>query len=265
MIKTYLPYLLVVAALALAPAWGEDQPAEDADQPQPAENRDGADHVTVVSVTGSAEYAEIQEGQDLDWKRIQADASLPIHSIIRTGFRTKVELKFPDGSTVTVDRVTKIGIAKLRDRQGAGKTRIGLKYGTIRADVQKGQAAGDVEVVTPVATLSVAGSKAEIGYSVDNCLGVKVQQGDWKIQRYCSARVVSDSEWGDCYLTNYLDLLAYHRDSYMADGLGLTDEDKKLDLEHGTGRGWVAIPGSPWIVDPHPLKDVTKEIQTTNP
>ncbi|MFP4353770.1 MAG: FecR domain-containing protein [Phycisphaerae bacterium] len=265
----YLTIFALILSLwaATLSAEGQDDQADQGNQDQQdQQNQQDPDAgVKVTSVTGSAEFAVVTADQDPTWKPVEAQANLPVDAVIRTGFRTKVVLQFPDGSTVTIDRATKVGISKLKSSGGRGQTQIGIKYGVIRAEVKEGQKQGDFEVVTPVATLSVAGSKAEIGYSIDNCMGVKVQKGDWQIQKHCSVTVVSDREWGDCYLTNYLDLVDYYRDSYMADGLGLSEEDKWVDIRHGTGRGWVAIPGSPFTVTPTRTTDPTQDLDPANP
>jgi hypothetical protein len=263
--RTFITAIIVAGLLggtALAQEQGA-RPAPDA----------GSRTATVVSTKGPAEYAVINGQDEPEWKKLQADLALPAGSVIRTGFRAHVVLKLPDGTTVEIRRATKIGISQLgRDEaQGAGKTRIGLKYGTIRAKVEKQQAAGDVEVATPVATLSVAGSEAEIGYAVDTCLGVQTQAGAWNVARCpCRNIVVPAGDETDCALLPGVMLKMYRRDSYMAGPLGLTAIDKRVDLLRGTGRGWVGLPGSPWTAGENQngkrqLSPNTEELELRSP
>jgi hypothetical protein len=232
---------IIAAGLLTGTALAQQEDSE------PQADRGG--QATVVSTKGPAEYAVVNGQDEPEWKKLQADLALPTGSVIRTGFRAHVVLKLPDGTTVEIRRATKIGISQLgRDEaQDEGKTRIGLKYGTIRAKVEKQQAAGDVEVATPVATLSVAGSEAEIGYAVDTCLGVQTREGIWNVARSsCRRALLTAGDETDCALLPGITLKMYRRDSYMAGPLGLTAVDKRVDLLRGTGRGWLGLPGSPW-------------------
>ena len=231
-----IPFALIAALLLAAPALAEQDPP-------PAQPAAGEARVTAEAVSGSVEYATPAADGTLTWARLEPKASIPANSFIRTGFRSSVELKFPDGSTVVVNRATKVGIADLKTPAGQGKTKIGLKYGTIRAEVQKGQKEGDFQVATPAATLSVGGSIADIGYAIDTCMGVVVEDGGWRILRPCRSRVIRGDEWGDCHLTQSTLLKAYNRDSAMADPIGLDETDRRVDVIHGRGTIRVGLPG----------------------
>lgn len=121
--------------------------------------------VTVVSVTGKAH--KLVTGNGRKWEPLKAGEVLDELTVIRTGFRTTVILKFEDRSVVRVNNGTKMGIGEFRKKPDSTKIRLGLKYGTIRAAVDSSKGPHEFSVTTPVATLSVRGSLKEVGYSVD--------------------------------------------------------------------------------------------------
>ena len=121
--------------------------------------------VTVVSVTGKAH--KLIAGNGRKWQLLKAGEVLDELTVIRTGFRTTVVLKFEDRSVVRVNNGTKMGIGEFRKKPAATTIRLGLKYGTVRAAVDSSKGPHEFSVSTPVATLSVRGSVKEVGYSVD--------------------------------------------------------------------------------------------------
>jgi hypothetical protein len=136
--------------------------AED-DAPKPAEAAEVARlKVTVESVTGKAQRRNPAE--DGKWTALKAGDALDELTVIRTGFGSKVVLVFADRGRVTVDSVTKIGISEFRKKEKKVNTRLGLKYGTLRAKVNSKVGPVDFRVQSPTATLSVRGSEKIVGY-----------------------------------------------------------------------------------------------------
>jgi hypothetical protein len=120
--------------------------------------------VTVASVSGRAQWFHPNKN-DKKWVALKAGDVLDEMSIVRTGFRTMVVLKFADRGSVTINSVSKIGISEFRKEGKTAKTRLGLKYGTLRAKVGNNVGLSDWRVKTPTATLSVRGSEMEGGFS----------------------------------------------------------------------------------------------------
>lgn len=149
--------LLAAAAAAVA--------AEPKAEPK-AEAKTEQIRVTVVSVSGSAQKMRAG-GEKPAWEPLKAGDVLDELTVIRTGFRTKVELKLADRGQVTINSATKMGIREVRMKGTLARTRLGLKYGTIQARVVSETGPSDFRVATPVATLSVRGSKDNFGYSPD--------------------------------------------------------------------------------------------------
>jgi hypothetical protein len=262
--------LLLILALAVSIA-----PAQEADEaPAPAEKPEVSQtpFAKVVSTSGPAEYATARPEGEPDWKKLEANLELPATALIRTGFRAKVVLEFSDGSKVEIRRGTMVGLRRLAQgpEKQEGTTQIGVKYGTIRAEVAKKQTAQNVEVSTPVASLTVGGSEATISYSVDKCMTIQAEEGTWRVKRGCRSRKITAGDETDCSLTPGIVLKLYRRDSYMGGPLGLTDTERYVDVFRGTGRGWVGIPGSQWTVSGTPPgrltdKNEPSELDIVNP
>lgn len=258
--KTYATALALVLALSASslPAQEEDTAPEQAG---------GGDFFAkVVSTTGPAEYA-VADQDELAWKALEANLELPPSALIRTGFRAKVTIEFGTGDTIEINRVTMAGLRKLApgsDRKET-RTQVGIKYGTIRAKVEKKKAApGRVEIATPVASLVVGGSEAKVGYSVDRCMGIQTSEGTWQVRRGCRKRNISAGDETDCSLAPGIVLKLYRRDSYMGGPLGLTRTERHVDVFRGTGRGWVGLPGSQWTVSGTPTKKLTHKNEPTS-
>lgn len=177
--------LLVVGVLALlgrvAPA---DQPADVAPATQPSQQAraqapDPAQEfqAEAVSVTGVAQYRNAAD-PDGKWTKLASGDVLGQSMILRTGLGAEVVLQFGDRGQVTVRSATKIGIAQLAKDGTALRTKLGMKYGSVRATVDSTKGLHDFQVSTPVATLSVRGSEAGIGSS-DFGLGLDVTAGNW--------------------------------------------------------------------------------------
>jgi len=153
-------YLIAVVCAATAATAALAAPAE---KPEP---KTDPIRVTVVSVSGSAHKLRASDPK-ASWKPLEAGDVLDELTVIRTGFRTKVELKLADRAKVFIHSGTKIGIREVRKKGALARTRLGLKYGSIRARVISETGPSDFQVATPVATLSVRGSLDSFGYSSD--------------------------------------------------------------------------------------------------
>ncbi|MCD4825333.1 MAG: FecR domain-containing protein, partial [Phycisphaerae bacterium] len=136
--------------------------------------------VTVVSVEGIAHRKCVSDPKP-KWQPVKAGETLDELTFIRTGLGSKVVLRFADRGEVTVKNGTKIGIAEFRKKGNLAKTRLGLKYGSIRAKVDSSKSPNDFRVATPVATLSVRGSDGHLGYGALG-LGFFSTQSKWYVK-----------------------------------------------------------------------------------
>lgn len=197
------------AAQEVAPA-----PAAEAATSQPAQSMT----VTVVSVSGLAETLQADRGEQ--WTELKAGEELNELAVIRTGFRARVVLRFQDRGEVVIDRATKVGVAEFRKEGELVRTRLGLKYGAMRATVDSSRGPNDVKVSTPVATLSVRGTQGDIGYSGDRGLGLRGHEGTWRVAVGERTRGVQAGEVTNSNLTPSIEIVKRDRESVLGDVSG---------------------------------------------
>ena len=159
-VLTVSAVLWSAAAQAQTPAGAKSKPARataPARTTAPARStQPGAARVKVVSVSGKA--SKLLPGPKAKWTAVKAGQMLDERTIIRTGFGAGVVLRFADSAEVTVGSVTKMGIGEFRTPANESRIRLGLKYGTLRANVDTARRRSDYSVRTSVATLSVRGT-----------------------------------------------------------------------------------------------------------
>ncbi len=194
--------------------------------------------VSVVSVTGQAEKLLPGQGQQDTWTALSVGEELGELTIIRTGLRSKVTLKLQDRGEVMVGSGTKIGIAEFRKRGSLVTTQLGLKYGTMHASVDSSRGPNDAKVTTPVATLSIRGSAAQIGVSGDRGLGLRARSGNWRVAAGQRTRNIVAGESTDSQLTQPVVILKQQRSNILGDLFGgLSDAEKEFFTNNDSSPG----------------------------
>ncbi len=171
--------------------------------------------VTVVSVSGVAE--KIVAGKK---SPLKAGDQLDELTVIRTGLRTKVVLKLGDRGEIIINRATKMGIAEFRKQNKLTRTRLGLKYGSMRATIDSSKGPNDAQIATPVATLSVRGSEADIGYTGDRGLGLRGRSGQWRVAAGNRTRTIAAGEQTDSQLSLSILMIVQQQTTYLGDTTG---------------------------------------------
>ncbi|MCP4379368.1 MAG: FecR domain-containing protein, partial [bacterium] len=162
--------------------------------------------ITAVSVTGIAEQRSALK-KDAKWTRIKTGDTLNEMTIVRTGFGTKVVLKFlPRDNVVTIKSSTKIGIATFRETGGKVRTTLGLKYGAIRAKVDSSQGANDFRVRTAAGTFAATGTGGEMAQWGDFSCQAKGTEGTWVQVTQRDITLIA-GQWTDAEMTLPLDKL----------------------------------------------------------
>ncbi len=217
------------AALAAAPA-----KAPDAAKP-PAKVEAGK--VTVVSVSGPAQKLIAAKGKD-KWEAVKAGEELPENTIIRTGLRAKVVLKFEDRVEVTVKSGSQMGVSEFRKAGAASKVRMGLKYGRVRTTIRREKGPSDLRIATAVATLSVRGSGCDSGFGSSGLI-VKSFASDWNLQYGTHRRTVRQGEKHKD--PKKLGILATQQDNDpgMLDPFGSTNTEKNKYLHWKGASGFL--------------------------
>ena len=117
--------------------------------------------VTVLKVSGSA---EVRESSEKPWRAIKVGDTYHEGAEIRTGYRSRVDLKFSDNSNMTLNRVSHFRVDKFRRSGNKVVTRSHLSYGKVQAGVEKGPAFSDYKITTSLGTLGVNGTSGILLY-----------------------------------------------------------------------------------------------------
>jgi len=266
MYRTAVSILVLTVAVCLSPRAGAAPKAEKAPVPEakptakpatakPAAEKPAVVKVTVVSVSGPAE--KLPPGAPKKWQPLAAGDVLDELTVIRTGLRAKVVLKFDDRGEVTINNATKMGIGEFRKTGRLVKARIGLKYGTIRANVESAPGPNDFKVATPVATLSVRGTSGDVAYMGDTGLGMRGTSGTWRVVSGTRRRNVRAGEFTNGALARSIQLTMQHRDTRMGDAFGGLTRIEQVNLRtFSAGRGIIGFVGTrisvPLQIDPTP-------------
>ena len=173
--------MMTALAVGVLPVMGQDRAvdakapaAEEAPKPAPLK-------ATVVSVSGIAEK-RLGSDPKSKWEPIKAGEVLGPLTVIRTGLGAKVGLRFTDRGTLTVKSGTKVGISDFQKEGRLVRTRLGLKYGSIRTRVDGSRGPNDFKVTTPVATLSIRGSGGDTAFSGDMGFGHGTHTGRFGVR-----------------------------------------------------------------------------------
>ncbi len=200
--------------------------------------------VTVVSVTGVA-HCRLAADDKGGWRQIKAGDSLDELTIIRTGLGAKVVLRFSDRGDATVRSATKIGIREFRKRGKHVTTRLGLKYGSMRAKVDSSRGTNDFRVKMAVATLSVRGTGGNFGFFGDFGMGMNSTDGKWNAGNTGGRdKDVGEGEQTNDDLDDSGDMGANDRDTQMGDpNGGTTGNERNNYRDNGGGRGHAFMGG----------------------
>ncbi len=227
------------AALAQGPA-PASKPSGDTAASAPAQDKPAK----VVSVSGRAQ--KLLPGQE-KWKDLAAGDLLDRHTIIRTGLRSRVVLKFQDRAEVIIEDATKVGISEFLQTGQRVKAKLGLKYGSLHVDVPKQNGPTDFSVSTPVATLSIRGTSGEIDFFSDSGLHLYSERGTWRIQNGLLYLDVGPGESGTGTFDQNLELIVLDLSTFLGDFFSGTDASERhfiLTIGDITGRGTIIITGS---------------------
>ena len=231
------------AALADGPATTGKAPVNSAGSPTtaPAEDRPAK----VLSVSGRAQKLLAGQGQD-KWQDLAVGDLLDKQTIIRTGLRSRVVLKFQDRAEVIIEDATKVGISEFLQSGKQVQAKLGLKYGSIHVDVPKESGPTDFSVSTPVATLSIRGTAGGINFSSDTGMHLSSERGTWRAVSGNRHRDVGAGQSTTGTLVPHLELVQTNRSTSPGDFFGGTDSAEKNFIQNAGngGRAVIIITGS---------------------
>jgi len=228
---------LVAGSLLTGAVWAQEAPAA-------AKAEGEALVVTVKEVAGKAQRLDAGQ-KDPKWVPLKAGDKLSELTLIRTGLRSKVVLAMADRSTVVIDRATKMGVAEFRKKGKVAKTRLSLKYGSMRPTVHSARGPNDFAVSTPVATLAIPGSGGPLSFCGDIGFNVLCNIGKLQVLRGHRIRNLIKDEKTNNDMTRSVNILKSLNTPLLGDSFGgLTNVEKKYQQDNNGGRGGIGGGGS---------------------
>lgn len=201
--------------------------------------------VTVESVTGSASRRSTSESKST-WVPVKHGDKLDEFTLIRTGLGSHVVIVFEDRAKFTIKAASKIGIATVRKSNGVYRAKLGLKYGAMKASIDRSKGANDFRVATPVGALAVRGSKANFAFSSDRGFGIHSNQSTWNVKTKTKrSRNVPTGGRTNTNLDSTSQIATRKLNTHVGDPFGgLTPEEQYWLNVNGGGRGIFDFTGS---------------------
>src|SRR5437763_3766810 len=124
------------SAFALQPA-AIDGPTSASTEPTTSASVESL-KITVVKVQG---IVQVRAAEDKPWQRVTEGMIVDENAEFRTSLRSAVQIMIPPDQTITLDRLGTIKVVQAINDSGKLKTKIGMKYGGTRFDIESaGQA-----------------------------------------------------------------------------------------------------------------------------
>lgn len=115
----------------------------------------------VVGVEGRADRAApgTRAAADEGWTPLVQGDLLPGGTLIRTGLRSRLVLRFGEANYVSIERATLACVNEFRRTGDVERINVGLGYGAVRGASSTGTLRSELTVTSPVATLAKEGTR----------------------------------------------------------------------------------------------------------
>jgi len=249
-----LAVLLTIAAIGIAQA--DTPPAAS----KPAGD-DGSLRYEVTLVEGGVRYGNADKCDPLKsegWTKAKKGDQLGAGLIIHVPLRSKIKLVARPETPPTViliESSSLITISDLHLKNNVATSRIKLGYGAIRAGVAEGGTRSDMEIESPVATLSKRGTDIfRFEYHDGRYMMSLSDQGRGMLQAIQNqmgafqggqfSRYVTAGQFVTQRMLRAIDNLKFDRNIGMNDQFGLTGNDQLFTLLNDHGLGFLLPPGN---------------------
>jgi hypothetical protein len=189
---------------------------------------------TVKSVSGIVEKFS-GDAKNGKWQPLKAGDVLAERSLVRTGLGGRAVLKFADRGDVTVKSGTKIGISSFRRTGKLVKTRLGLKYGALRAQVDSSRGKNDFRVRTASATLAATGTSGNVAQWGDFALQFQGTTGTWRAKTQKKITSIRPGEWTNRKASRSIGIVLNKLDTKVGDPHGGLTKAETVQLQMNRG------------------------------
>jgi len=115
-----------------------------------------------ITVTGFEGMVQYRTAADQPWKAVENGLVLDENAEFRTGQRSAVRFTIPPDQTVTLDRLGTIKVLQAVRDGNKVKTKLGMKYGRTRYDIEAAGLEHESTIASPSSTLAVRGTKVSL-------------------------------------------------------------------------------------------------------
>ncbi|MBN2375487.1 MAG: FecR domain-containing protein [Sedimentisphaerales bacterium] len=209
------------------PAWGQAGGAGGPVRSGKNEPNDLTEQLQAVitEVSGKSVQCSLDGGKS--WSSAQAKFELPRSAMIRTGFASSCEVSFQGNTVVQVEPLSSMRIAdylgdKLQTRE---KVDVNLHYGAVRCGVEKGRIRSNTQIITPVSTLAIRGTRTRVEHfrGTGQSILAVLKDGPADATSWKGRYQLSEGMRTDNKLSRYLKTAIIGRTVYMSGNPALGD------------------------------------------
>jgi len=227
LIQLTISIILLGSLWGALPAWGQAGSVGTPGESIKNEPNDLTEQLNAVltEVTGKSVQCSLDGGKS--WRSAKTQLELPISAMIRTGFASSCEVSFHGNTVVQVEPLSSMRIAdylgdKLKTRE---KVDVSLHYGAVRCGVEKGRIRSNTQIITPVSTLGIRGTKTRVEYSrgTAQCQLAVLKDGPADATSWKGRYELNEGMKTDKNLSRHLKMAIFDRTVYVSGNPALGD------------------------------------------
>ena len=115
--------------------------------------------VLEATITGVEGLVQVRANENEPWVKAEVGMKLNELAEFRTGPKSAVRFVIPPDQTITLDRLGTLKLLQAVNDNGKLQTRLGMKYGRTRFDIEAAGREHDATIASPSSTLAVRGTQ----------------------------------------------------------------------------------------------------------
>jgi hypothetical protein len=115
-----------------------------------------------ATVTGVEGLVQVRASEEAPWQKATVGMVVGENAEFRTGPKSAVRFTIPPDQTITLDRLGTVKVLQAVLENGKVKTKLGMRYGRTRYDIEAAGREHESTITTPSSTLAVRGTKVSV-------------------------------------------------------------------------------------------------------